>query len=134
MTTAVDGGSIPPISTIRSLSRTVESAETRGSWGLNEQHLWGPWRRWRVVIGARQSGFPCGHPISDGSGFPTPQRVLLIGLILGGGLSIVAAILAVIALLKGLARGGKGIGPVVFAAIFIVLTWGGISVGGGIVW
>ena len=59
---------------------------------------------------------------------------LFIGLILGGGLSIVAAILAVIALFKGLARGGKGIAPVVFAAIFIALTWGGISAGGGTVW
>lgn len=59
---------------------------------------------------------------------------LFIGLILGGGLSIVAAIFAVIGLLKGLARGGKGIAPVVFAAIFIALTWGGISIGGGTVW
>ncbi len=59
---------------------------------------------------------------------------LFIGLILGGGLSIVAAVFAVIALLKGLARSGKGIAPVVFAAIFILLTWGGISIGGGIVW
>lgn len=57
-----------------------------------------------------------------------------IGLVLGGALSIVAAILTVIALLKGLARSGKGIAPVVFAAIFVLLTWGGISVGGGIVW
>jgi hypothetical protein len=59
---------------------------------------------------------------------------LFIGLILGGGLSIVAAIFGVIALLKGLARSGKGIAPVVFAAIFIGLTWGGISLGGGVVW
>lgn len=59
---------------------------------------------------------------------------LFIGLILGGGLSIVAAVLAVIALFKGLARNGKGIAPVVFAAIFIALTWGGISVGGGTIW
>ncbi len=59
---------------------------------------------------------------------------LFIGLILGGGLSIVAAILGVIALFKGLARGGKGIAPVVFAAIFIALTWGGISIGGGVIW
>jgi len=59
---------------------------------------------------------------------------LFIGLILGGGLSIIAAILAVIAFLKGLARSGTGIAPVVFAAIFIALTWGGISVGGGIIW
>lgn len=59
---------------------------------------------------------------------------LFIGLILGGGLSIVAAVLAVIALLKGLARSGKGIAPVVFAAIFIALTWAGISVGGGTIW
>ncbi len=59
---------------------------------------------------------------------------LFVGLILGGGLSIVAAVLAVIALLKGLARDGRGIAPVVFAAIFIALTWAGISVGGGIVW
>ncbi|WP_434811097.1 hypothetical protein [Microbacterium sp. bgisy189] len=59
---------------------------------------------------------------------------LFIGLILGGGLSVVAAIFGVIGLLKGLARGGKGIAPVVFAAIFIALTWGGISLGGGIVW
>jgi len=59
---------------------------------------------------------------------------LFIGLILGGGLSIVAAILAVIALLKGLARSGQGIAPVVFAGIFIALTWGGISIGGGTIW
>ncbi|MFF2369223.1 hypothetical protein [Agromyces sp. NPDC058110] len=59
---------------------------------------------------------------------------LFIGLIVGGGLSVIAAVLAVIGLLKGLARGGKGIAPVVFAAIFIALTWGGISVGGGVVW
>ncbi|MDF2492896.1 MAG: hypothetical protein K0Q58_1474 [Microbacterium sp.] len=59
---------------------------------------------------------------------------LFIGLILGGGLSIVAAILAVIALFKGLARNGKGIAPVVFAGIFIALTWGGISIGGGTIW
>lgn len=59
---------------------------------------------------------------------------LFIGLILGGGLSIVAAVFTVIALLKGLARSGKGIAPVVFAGIFILLTWGGISIGGGIVW
>lgn len=59
---------------------------------------------------------------------------LFIGFILGGGLSLVAAVLAVIGLLKGVARGGKGIAPVVFAVIFILLTWGGISLGGGIVW
>jgi hypothetical protein len=59
---------------------------------------------------------------------------LFIGLVLGGGLSIVAAVLAVIALLKGLARSGKGIAPVVFAAIFIAVTWAGIAAGGGIVW
>ena len=59
---------------------------------------------------------------------------LFIGLILGGGLSIIAAILTVIALFKGIARNGKGIAPVVFAAIFIALTWAGISVGGGTIW
>lgn len=59
---------------------------------------------------------------------------LFIGLILGGGLSVVAAILTAIALFKGLARSGRGIAPVVFAAIFIALTWGGISVGGGTIW
>ncbi|AZC13235.1 hypothetical protein HDC37_001749 [Microbacterium sp. AK009] len=59
---------------------------------------------------------------------------LFIGLILGGGLSLVAAVLVVIALLKGLARSGKGIAPVVFAAIFVLLTWGGISIGGGTIW
>jgi hypothetical protein len=59
---------------------------------------------------------------------------LFIGLILGGGLSIVAAIFTVIALFKGLARDGRGIAPVVFAAIFIALTWAGISVGGGVIW
>lgn len=59
---------------------------------------------------------------------------LFIGLILGGALSIIAAVLVVIALLKGLARSGKGIAPVVFAGIFIALTWAGISVGGGIIW
>lgn len=59
---------------------------------------------------------------------------LFIGFVLGGGLSLLAAVLAVIALLKGLARGGKGIAPVVFAGIFIALTWGGISLGGGIIW
>ncbi len=59
---------------------------------------------------------------------------LFIGFALGGGLSLVAVVLGVIALLKGLARGGSGIAPVVFAAIFIALTWGGISIGGGILW
>lgn len=59
---------------------------------------------------------------------------LFIGLIVGGALSIVAAVLAVIALLKGLARSGRGIAPVVFAGIFIALTRGGISVGGGVIW
>lgn len=59
---------------------------------------------------------------------------LFIGLILGGALSIIAAVFAVIALLKGLARSGKGIAPVVFAGIFIALTWGGISIGGGVIW
>jgi len=59
---------------------------------------------------------------------------LFIGLILGGGLSVVAAVLAVIGLFKGLARNGKGIGPVVFAGIFIALTWAGISIGGGTIW
>ncbi|GAA2971930.1 hypothetical protein JOD63_000036 [Microbacterium terrae] len=59
---------------------------------------------------------------------------LFIGLIVGGGLSVIAAVLAVIGLFKGLARGGKGIAPVVFAAIFIALTWGGISIGGGVIW
>ncbi|MCZ4067330.1 hypothetical protein PUW79_06275 [Microbacterium sp. NE2HP2] len=59
---------------------------------------------------------------------------LFIGFVLGGGLSLVAAVLVVIALLKGLARSGAGIAPVVFAGIFVLLTWGGISLGGGIVW
>ncbi|WP_261166435.1 hypothetical protein [Microbacterium sp. Marseille-Q6965] len=59
---------------------------------------------------------------------------LFIGLILGGGLSLVAAVLTAIAFLKGLARNGTGMAPVVFAAIFIALTWGGISVGGGTIW
>lgn len=59
---------------------------------------------------------------------------LFIGLILGGGLSLVAAVFTVIGLLKGLARSGRGIAPVVFAIIFILLTWGGISVGGGTIW
>lgn len=59
---------------------------------------------------------------------------LFVGLVLGGGLSLIAAVFVVIALLKGLARRGKGIAPVVFAAIFVLLTWGGISVGGGVVW
>lgn len=59
---------------------------------------------------------------------------LFIGLILGGGLSLVAAVLAVIALFKGLSRQGRGIAPVVFAGIFVALTWGGISIGGGVIW
>ncbi|GGH50321.1 hypothetical protein [Microbacterium album] len=59
---------------------------------------------------------------------------LFVGLVLGGGLSLVAAVLAVIALLKGLSRQGKGIAPVVFAGIFVALTWAGISVGGGVIW
>jgi hypothetical protein len=33
-----------------------------------------------------------------------------------------------------LARSGTGIAPVVFAAIFIALTWGGIPTGGGTIW
>jgi len=59
---------------------------------------------------------------------------LFIGLILGGGLAAVAAILAVIGLLKSRHTGGRGIGPAVFAIVFVVLTYGGISVGGGTIW
>ena len=59
---------------------------------------------------------------------------LFIGLILGGALSVVAAVLAVIGLLKGLARNGKGIGPVVFAAIFIALTWAVYTRPGGLLY
>lgn len=59
---------------------------------------------------------------------------LFIGLILGGVLSLIAAVLTVIGLLKGLSRSGAGIAPVVFAAIFILLTWGAFSIGGGTVW
>lgn len=57
-----------------------------------------------------------------------------IGFFLGGGLSVIAAVFGVIGLFKGLSRGGVGIAPVVFAAIFIALTWGGISIGGGVIW
>ncbi|MEL5991125.1 hypothetical protein ACOKGD_00820 [Microbacterium phosphatis] len=59
---------------------------------------------------------------------------LFIGFILGGGLSLVAAVLGVIALLKGLARQGAGMAPLVFAGIFVALTWVGIANGGGIIW
>ena len=59
---------------------------------------------------------------------------LFIGFFLGGGLSLIAAVLVVIALFKGLARSGKGIAPVVLAGIFVLLTWAGISAGGGIIW
>ncbi|MFJ6653511.1 hypothetical protein ACIQLJ_12010 [Microbacterium sp. NPDC091313] len=59
---------------------------------------------------------------------------LFIGLILGGVLSVIAAVLTVIGLLKGLSRGGAGIAPVVFAAISILLTWGAFSIGGGTIW
>jgi hypothetical protein len=59
---------------------------------------------------------------------------LFIGLIVGGGLSLIAAVLTVIGLLKGIARGGAGVAPAVFAAIFVLLTWGGISIGGGTIW
>ncbi|MFE5672023.1 hypothetical protein ACFQ58_10500 [Agromyces sp. NPDC056523] len=35
---------------------------------------------------------------------------------------------------RGVARNGKGIAPVVFAGIFIALTWAGIPLGGGTIW
>ena len=59
---------------------------------------------------------------------------LFIGLIVGGALGAIAAILAVIGLLKSRHTGGRGIGPAVFAIVFVVLTYGGISVGGGTIW
>lgn len=57
-----------------------------------------------------------------------------IGLIAGGGLGIIAGILTVMAILIGLSRRGTGIAPAVFAGIFVALTFGGISVGGGTIW
>ena len=59
---------------------------------------------------------------------------LFIGLILGGGLAFVAAVLAVIALVKSRHTGGRGVAPAVVALAFVFLTYGGISLGGGIVW
>ena len=59
---------------------------------------------------------------------------LFIGLILGGGLAAVAAILAVIALFKSRQAGGRGIAPAIIAGVFVLLTYGGISLGGGVWW
>ncbi|WP_430591899.1 hypothetical protein [Humidisolicoccus flavus] len=59
---------------------------------------------------------------------------LFIGFFLGGGLAIIAGILAIIGLLKSRHTAGRGIGWAVFALVFVALTFGGISVGGGIIW
>lgn len=59
---------------------------------------------------------------------------LFIGLILGGGLAAIAAILAVIALFKSRHADGRGIAPAIVAAVFVLLTYGGISAGGGVIW
>ncbi|WP_405218786.1 hypothetical protein [Agrococcus sp. Ld7] len=59
---------------------------------------------------------------------------LFVGLILGGGLGAVAGILAVIALFKSRHAGGRGIAPAVLAIVFVLITYSGISVGGGTVW
>jgi membrane-bound ClpP family serine protease len=59
---------------------------------------------------------------------------LFIGFFLGGGLGALAGILTIIALLKSRHAGGRGIAPAVFAGIFVVLTFVGISNGGGIIW
>ncbi|MGO3648851.1 MAG: hypothetical protein ACTJGQ_09405 [Agrococcus casei] len=59
---------------------------------------------------------------------------LFIGLILGGGLAFVALVLAVIGLLKSRHTAGRGIGMSVWALVFVALTYGGISVGGGVIW
>ena len=59
---------------------------------------------------------------------------LFIGLILGGALSDHRRSPRRDRPLQGPRARRQGHRPVVFAAIFIALTWGGISVGGGTVW
>ncbi len=59
---------------------------------------------------------------------------LFVGLILGGGLAIFAGVTAIIALLRSRHRDGRGIAPAVWALVFVALTFGGISVGGGVIW
>ncbi len=59
---------------------------------------------------------------------------LFIGLILGGGLAFIAAILAIIALFKSRHAGGRGIAPAIVAAVFVIATYSGIGAGGGTIW
>lgn len=59
---------------------------------------------------------------------------LFIGLILGGGLGLLAGVLAIIGLFKSAHTGGRGIAMSIWALVFVALTFGGISLGGGIIW
>lgn len=59
---------------------------------------------------------------------------LFIGFFLGGGLGLIAGVTAIIALLRSRHRDGRGIAPAVWAIVFVVLTFAGISAGGGIIW
>lgn len=59
---------------------------------------------------------------------------LFIGFFLGGGLALIATVLAVIGLFKSAHTGGRGIAMSIWALVFVALTFGGISIGGGIVW
>lgn len=59
---------------------------------------------------------------------------LFIGLILGSLFAVPAAILGIIGLLKSRHTEGRGIAWAVFGLIFVVLTFAGISAGGGVIW
>ena len=59
---------------------------------------------------------------------------LFVGLILGGGLGLIAGVTAIIALLRSRHRDDRGIAPAVWALVFVALTFAGISAGGGIIW
>ncbi|MGM1029169.1 MAG: hypothetical protein ACQEWM_04745 [Actinomycetota bacterium] len=78
---------------------------------------WGWWAFWIGLLGLVLMPIP-----------------LFIGLILGGGLASIAAILAAIALFKSRHSGGRGIAPAVVAIVLVLLTYGGISIGGGTIW
>ncbi len=59
---------------------------------------------------------------------------LFIGLILGSIFAVPAGILGIIGLLKSRHTDGRGIGWAVMGLIFVLLTFGGFSIGGGVIW
>lgn len=108
---------ILPIAPATALGVFEAAARENRSMQTKRSNPWAWWAFWIGLLGLVLMPIP-----------------LFIGLILGGGLAAIAAILAIIALFKSRHAGGRGIAPAVIAGVFVLLTYGGISLGGGIYW